>query len=178
MKAWAAILQRVGGSKLTLKHNNAGDLAAQTFFFKAFESLGIERDRILISPVMPEHRMHLDSYAELDIGLDPFPYNGTTTTMEALAMGVPVLTLEGHTHVSRVGVSLLSRVGLQDWVASSADDYVARAVSHAGDRVSLARLRPELRCRLTSCPLGQPVVFARQIEDAYRAMWRKWACGN
>lgn len=174
LKAWAAILQRVGGSKLMLKHNNAGDQAAQTFYFNAFESLGIERNRILISPVMREHRMHLDSYAELDIALDPFPYNGTTTTVEALAMGVPLLTLEGQTHVSRVGLSLLNRVGLQDWVASS-DDYVALAVRHAGDREGLARLRGEIRGRLQASPLGRPELFARRMEDAYRAMWRRWA---
>jgi predicted O-linked N-acetylglucosamine transferase (SPINDLY family) len=108
----------------------------------------------------------------VDIALDTFPYHGTTTTCEALWMGVPVVTLAGQTHASRVGVSLLSNLGHPEWIATSPEGYVKIAVELAGDLPRLAQLRSTLRGRMEASPLMDAPGFAREIEAAYREMWR------
>jgi len=123
-----------------------------------------------------DRREHMGSYALVDIALDTFPYNGTTTTCEALWMGVPVVTLVGRTHAGRVGASLLSRVGLDELVTSSPDDYVAAAAKLARDLPGLAHLRSGLRAQVARSPLLAREAFARDVEAAFRQMWRLW-CG-
>ena len=110
----------------------------------------------------------------MDIGLDPFPYPGGTTTVEALWMGVPVLTLSGERFLSRQGVGLLMNAGLPEWVASSPDDYVARAVSHAMNLERLAALRKGLRQQVLASPIFDAKRFAQHFENALRSMWREW----
>jgi predicted O-linked N-acetylglucosamine transferase (SPINDLY family) len=106
--------------------------------------------------------------------LDPFPFNGMTTTCDALWMGVPALTLPGEMPASRAGLSLLSTVGLREFVASSEEDYVRIAVELAGDLPRLAELRATLRARMQASPLMDAPRFARNVEAAYRSMWRAW----
>ena len=113
-------------------------------------------------------------FHQIDILLDTFPYNGYTTTLDSLWMGVPVLTLAGDTNVSRAGVSLLSNVGLPNWIATSADDYVERAIRFASDVPALSKLRSNLRQRMQTSPLMDAAGFIPKIESAYRNMWRKW----
>jgi predicted SAM-dependent methyltransferase len=110
----------------------------------------------------------------VDIALDTYPYNGTTTTCEALWMGVPVVTLAGPTHVTRVGASLLERVGLGELVATSPEEYVARASALARDSARLRALRKDLRARLQASPLMDRARFARAVEAAYRSAWGAW----
>jgi predicted O-linked N-acetylglucosamine transferase (SPINDLY family) len=110
----------------------------------------------------------------VDIALDTFPYHGTSTTCDALWMGVPVVTLAGQSHVSRVGLSLLSNIGLPELVATTVDEYVGVAVNLATDRDRLKRLRLTLRERMQNSPLMDSPTFARNLEAAYRQMWRKW----
>jgi protein O-GlcNAc transferase len=174
IKTWAEILHAVPGSKLMLKHRGASDIAAREAFPGFFEKHGIARERILITAQMPAHRLHLDSFREIDIALDPFPYNGTTTTCETLVMGVPVIALEGRSHVSRVSVSLLRQVGLSDWIACSPADYVRIATETAACPEKLARLRLELRSRMLASELGDPVRFTNHVESAYRRIWHDW----
>jgi predicted O-linked N-acetylglucosamine transferase (SPINDLY family) len=117
---------------------------------------------------------YLELYHRLDIALDPFPYNGHTTSLDALWMGVPVVSLAGATRVSRGGLSILHNAGLPELAAASADEYLRTATNLAGDWPRLAELRSSLRSRMESSVLMDAPKFARGIERAYRAMWRHW----
>ena len=113
-------------------------------------------------------------YRAADVGLDPFPYNGTTTTCEAMWMGVPVVTLAGRTHAGRVGASLLTAVGATDTITGDADAYVATAARLAGDLDGLAARRIDLRGRMAHSPLCDQAAFSRAVTAEFRAMWRRW----
>ncbi|MGD0465031.1 MAG: hypothetical protein ABSB74_21315, partial [Tepidisphaeraceae bacterium] len=117
---------------------------------------------------------HLELYHRVDLALDTYPYHGTTTTCEALWMGVPVVSLAGRTHASRVGVSLLSNVGLPEFIARTPQQYVQIATGLAGDLPRLAELRRTLRPRMQASPLMDAPRFARNVEAAYRRMWENW----
>ena len=106
--------------------------------------------------------------------MQPFPYNGATTTCEALWMGVPVISLRGNRHASRVGASILTRVGLTGLIADSVDGYVAAAVGLANSPDRLVQLRHELRDTMAASPLCAAAGFTRDVETAYREMWRRW----
>ena len=113
---------------------------------------------------------HLGLYGDIDIALDTFPYNGTTTTCEALWMGVPVVTLAGDRHAARVGASLLQQVGATEWIAANESDYVEIACDLAGDEVGLAEGRRHIRDRLCASALMDEVGFAREMEQAIYSM--------
>jgi predicted O-linked N-acetylglucosamine transferase (SPINDLY family) len=115
---------------------------------------------------------YLAHYGQIDIALDPFPYCGGTTTCDALYMGVPVITLAGKTAVGRGGVSILNQVGLQELIATSPEQYAQIAASLAGDTAKLAKLRRELRGRMTSSPLCDAAAFTRDFEAKLRWMWQ------
>jgi predicted O-linked N-acetylglucosamine transferase (SPINDLY family) len=117
---------------------------------------------------------HLAHYHRIDIAVDTFPYNGTTTTCDALWMGVPVVALAGNRHVARVGASLLHNVGLPELVASSIDDYVFIAAALAKDVERLRTTHQNLREQMRRSPLVDAKAFVRDLEDAYRQMWRAW----
>jgi predicted O-linked N-acetylglucosamine transferase (SPINDLY family) len=140
---------------------------------------GIAPDRIeflAYQPWNPQSRPsdYLRRYDQVDIALDPFPYNGMTTTGDALWMGVPVITLTGHNATGRASFSLLSNVGLADLAAATEDGYVQIAASLAQDRPRLAGLRATLRDRLKTSPLLDVPGFTRALEAVYRDMWRRW----
>jgi predicted O-linked N-acetylglucosamine transferase (SPINDLY family) len=114
------------------------------------------------------------TYNHVDIALDTFPYAGGTTTCDALWMGVPVVTLAGRTAIGRAGVSILSNAGLPELIAQSPEEYIRIATDLASDLPRLAALRSTLRQRLLTSPLMDAKGFARDIEAAYRSMWRTW----
>jgi predicted O-linked N-acetylglucosamine transferase (SPINDLY family) len=116
---------------------------------------------------------YLKAYQRVDIGLDPFPYTGGTTTCEALWMGVPVLTLAGESFLSRQGVGLLMNAGLPDWIASNTDDYLVRTGLHASNLQKLAQLRVNLRQQVLASPLFDSARFAMHFEAALRNMWQQ-----
>jgi predicted O-linked N-acetylglucosamine transferase (SPINDLY family) len=167
---WRELLQRVPKSKLVL-HARPGSHRERVGKF--FAESGIESDRIEFVGVtpMPEY---FERYHQIDIGLDPFPYGGGTTTCDALWMGVPVITLVGKTAVGRGGASILSNVGLPELVAQTADEYVRIAANLAGDLPRLAALRAGLRDRLLRSPLTNGPRFTHHVEAAFRAMWHRW----
>jgi protein O-GlcNAc transferase len=173
LKLWARVLHAVGRSRLMLltEEGSHREAALQTL-----EREGIDRERIIF--VRPRPRAeYLQLYHQIDIGLDTIPYNGHTTSLDALWMGVPVVTLVGQTVVGRAGLSQLTNVGLTELVAHSEDDFVRLAAGLAGDLPRLSQLRGELRGRMQKSPLMDAPRFARNVEAGYRAAWKRW-CGR
>ncbi len=171
---WSRVLQEVPASRLLLKAAGLDKPAGAQGLLDRFAAHGIAAHRLDLRGYAMMVADHLSSYDEVDIGLDPFPYAGTTTTAEAFWMGVPVLTLKGDRFISHVGESMLHSMGLADWIAENVDDYVAKAVRFSSDLDGLAALRQGLRQRLLASPLGDAPRFARNLETAFRGMWRIW----
>lgn len=172
---WCRILAGVPGARLLLKAYGLSAASARQEMLARFARHGIGPDRLILLPPVASSEAHLATYRQIDIALDPFPYNGTTTTLEALWMGVPVISLTGSTHVSRVGLSILSRAGLADLVAASAEEYLAKAVALAGDAARRQVLRAGLRAQLRASPLLDGKTFTREVESAYLDMWAAYA---
>ena len=178
VRVWSEILKRVPNSRLIVKSAQMGDEETRRRYLNTFVQFGIDAGRIELLARIDAADGHLRAYDRIDIGLDPFPYNGTTTTCEALWMGVPVVTVAGANHVARVGASLLTHCGLSELVAADEAGYVAIAVALAGDLERMGRLRRTMRDRLNAAPLTDYTGFARGVEAAYRAMWQDWVSRN
>jgi predicted O-linked N-acetylglucosamine transferase (SPINDLY family) len=174
LRLWSRILLAVPRSRLLLKNVAFREVATQSRIRALLESAGIAADRIELLGPTPDIAGHLATYGHVDIALDTFPYHGTTTTCEALWMGVPVITLAESAHASRVGVSRLTHAGLPEFIAADQDDYARIAVQLAADTNRLADLRSHLRSRMAASPLMDAPRFAQNVEAAYREMWRKW----
>jgi len=173
MVLWAQVLGAIPGSRLLVKSRAGDDPKVRQIVLDQFREVGVTSDRIRIEGQRPAIE-YLRLYHQVDIGLDTFPYNGTTTTCDALWMGVPVVSLVGEHHASRVGLSILSRVGLRFLAALSPQEYVARAAALARQPQTLERLRASLRSCMMASPLCNAKAFARCVETAYRKMWHRW----
>jgi protein O-GlcNAc transferase len=138
-----------------------------------FQDEGIAVDRLHFH-TRCDNRTYLALHNQVDFCLDPFPFTGATTTSHALWMGVPTLTLMGQTVAGRLGGALLHHVGLEDFVAHSADEFVEKGVYWAGNLESLAQLRAGMRERFLQSPIGQPAVVAQGLAESFRQMWRTW----
>jgi predicted O-linked N-acetylglucosamine transferase (SPINDLY family) len=172
IEAWSSILAAVPGSRLVLKAAALSDPATVALTRAAFERRGVEASRLEVLPWAGGIREHLEQYHGIDISLDTFPYNGTTTTCESLWMGVPVVTLAGASHAGRVGASLLGAAGMRDLIAGDAGEYERIAVSLASDHDRLTALRAGLRDKLRTSPLCDASAFARRFGAALRDLWR------
>ena len=172
IETWARILACVANSRLTLKYRSLNSESVQNVVCAAFAKHGVASNRLVLLGNDASQLDHLARYNNIDIALDPFPYNGTTTTCDALWMGVPVIALAGKTHVSRVGVSQLTNIGLPELTAEDADSYVDIAVALANDLPRLAQLRGGLRERMKASPLMDAPRFTRNLERAFQEMWR------
>lgn len=170
---WSQILRALPMARLCLKDGSFDDPGVREHFTSLFEEHGVTANRLTFLGWSP-YADYLTAYGDIDIGLDPFPFNGGTTTVEALWMGVPVITLAGDHFVSRMGVTHLSAVGLPQLIAESPESYVEKAVSLAGDPRGLAEMRAGLRDRMRRSPLCDAPRFTRGLEAAYRQMWQAW----
>ena len=171
IRLWARVLKAIPEARLVLKAPSFKDHMAIGAFRERFEREGIEGTRIdFRGPVGLTDMMA--EYADIDIALDPVPYNGGTTTLQALWMGVPVLAKAGAGFVSRMGASFMTSAGLGDWVASDDDHYVELAVRKARDRDALLALKRGLRERLKAAPAWDIDRYVRDLEAALREMWR------
>lgn len=168
---WARILREVAGSRLFLKSKWLADDAARSEVLARFAAHGIDAGRLLLEGASPRAQ-YFAAYQRVDIALDPFPFTGGTTSIEGLWMGVPVLTLHGDCMIAHQGEAILQNVGLADWIAADTDAYVQQAVARTTDLPALAQLRGELRKRLLTSPLCDGPGFARNLENAFREMWK------
>jgi predicted O-linked N-acetylglucosamine transferase (SPINDLY family) len=167
---WSRVLIAVPRSRLLLL---APPGEARRWAAERFRQRGIASDRLEFAPRRPFWQ-YLNEFNRIDLCLDTLPYNGHTTSLDALWMGVPVVTRVGSTVVGRAGLSQLSNLGLTELVAYSDDEFVQIAASLAGDLSRLAALRSTLRDRMSASPLMDAPRFARNMEAAYRQMWRTW----
>jgi predicted O-linked N-acetylglucosamine transferase (SPINDLY family) len=172
VETWAKVLAGMTGARLQLNYPSYFHASTREQTATRFARHGIAPERIDL--LHTSHEGNLASYNNVDISLDTFPFNGSTTSLESLWMGVPVVTLAGQTVVSRIGVAVLAPIGLSDLVARSTDEYVETAVALANDRQRLERLRGELRNRMVNSPLTDVGGFTAALEAAYRRMWRRW----
>jgi len=173
---WARLLGGLPRSKLLVKTHALKSDSRKQDIRAQFAAHGIAHERIILEGPAP-HRELLQRYGDVDIALDPFPYSGGLTTIEALWMGVPVVTLAGVTLASRLSLSFLNVAGLKELVAEDADAYLRIARDLARDLPRLASLRAGMRARLLASPLFQAERFTKNLESAYREMWRTW-CGD
>jgi protein O-GlcNAc transferase len=169
---WSRLLNAIPGSRLVLKGKALAEPPTADRFRARFAANQVPPERLDLLSHIDGTAHHLAAYSRIDIALDPFPYNGTTTTCEAILMGVPVVTLRGRTHASRVGASLLTTLGLPDLIADSEQAYLAAASDLAANPSRLAALRSSLRPTLLASPLCDGPAYTRQVESAFRAMWR------
>jgi len=169
---WTAVLAAVPGSKLFLRSMQFQDAEVAAALLNRFAAQGITADRLLLEGYSATRAAVFNAYNRVDIALDPFPYPGVTTSVEALWMGVPVLTMRGQSLLSRNGETIAQNAGLADWIASDATDYIGKARQFAGDLPGLASLRAGLRLQLLRSPLLDAARFARHFEQTMLELWR------
>ncbi len=172
--AWAKILHRVPGSSMILKSFDFAAKGAMERIREEFAKHGVGEGRLTFMSATKSLTDHLALYSRMDVALDAFPYNGTTTTCEALWMGVPVVALRGESHAGRVGVSLLTNAGVSELIAADEEQYVSLAAALAEDAPRLAAYRAELRSAIAGSAICDTQGFSRRFEGALRAMWKAW----
>jgi predicted O-linked N-acetylglucosamine transferase (SPINDLY family) len=175
---WRGVLDAAPGSRLAIKGKGLAEPRCRAAFERRLAQAGLPADRTRLLGYASTQAAHLAAYGEVDIALDTFPYAGTTTTCEALWMGVPVVTLAGRTHASRMGASLLTAAGRPGWVAATPPEYARLAARLAGDRHALAETRASLREQTARSPLCNASRFVRRFEEALRDAWRARALGH
>jgi predicted O-linked N-acetylglucosamine transferase (SPINDLY family) len=167
---WADVLRAVSGSRLVLR---APEGRTREQALAVLSEHGVSPERVTMVPWRLRGE-YLASYSTIDVGLDPFPYGGHTTSLDAFWMGVPVVTLVGRTLVSRAGLCMAMNLGMPELVAHSPDEFVRTAVDLCADLPRLARTRAGLRARMERSPLMDAPRFARNIEAAFRGAWQRW----
>ncbi|MCX5688407.1 MAG: glycosyltransferase [Planctomycetota bacterium] len=176
IELWTKLVKDVPGARLLLKAANLREPALRERIRAKFIAAGLAAEQIEVVGPIEGREDHLAFYQRIDVALDPFPYNGTTTTCDALLMGVPVVTLAGSVHASRVGASLLHAVGHGEWVASDPEQYLAIASGLAADRSLRATLRTALRDQVRGSVLCDEPAFGRRMSEVIRQVWRSHAC--
>lgn len=174
MELWTRILRGVPTARLILKGGGMSQEGIRKRTKDFFVRAGIDPERIEVLGRAPSVVSHLEVYNRVDISLDTYPYNGTTTTFESLWLGVPVVSLAGMSHVSRVGASILTTAGLSDLVAYSDEEYVEKAVRLARDTRRVEELRSTMRDKISSSPLMDSERFTRNLEKAFKNIWDRY----
>jgi protein O-GlcNAc transferase len=170
-KLWGDILTQVPDSRLLVA--GVVDEGARENLYRDLQDAGVDRARITMLPFMPIEDYYR-SFGRVDIALDTMPFSGGTTTCDALWMGTPVVTAPGERSWSRSAASILTTLGLQDWIADSQEDYVRRAVQFARNPSTIPGLRKSLRSRMLESPLMDAPRFTRDMEEVYRRIWQSW----
>ncbi|MBF0446560.1 MAG: glycosyltransferase, partial [Magnetococcales bacterium] len=171
VKIWAQILTAIPNAKLLIKNKSLSCPEVRQRYAALFANESVDTEQLIFLPTTKTIFNHLSTYNKVDISLDSFPYNGTTTTCESLWMGVPPVVLRGDNHGSRVGASILTQVGLDDLIAQNREDYIAKAISLAKEATKLEALRSTMRDRLQNSPLCDAKGFSEKLEKAFFKMW-------
>ncbi|WPC41072.1 hypothetical protein [Clostridium sp. JS66] len=174
IRIWCDILKKVDKSVLMLKNTAFLDDEIISYTKNRFLRYGVKEDQLNFIERDIKEKDHMNRYNDVDIALDTYPYNGTTTTCEAMYMGVPVITLAGKRHASRVGVSLLTNVGLSELIAYNEKEYIEKAVYLANDVENLKKIKLNLRNNMKESLLMQGDKFTRELEKMYRALWKNY----
>ncbi|MBF0098076.1 MAG: tetratricopeptide repeat protein [Magnetococcales bacterium] len=161
---WAGVLRAVPDARLLLKASSLGDAGTCALVWQRFAAEGIAVERILLRPASSAER-YLVEYGDMDIALDPIPFNGGTTSCDTLWMGVPLVTLAGRGFMGRMGCSVLHTLGMSQWIATTVEEYVQIAVRLAADRVALAGIRAGLRERMSDSLLCAPAQYTADLES-------------
>ena len=170
---WSRLLLLLPEAQLLLKYPMYANVDVRQRYQNLFSQNGIAPERILFAG-SSSHDQYLSAYQEVDIGLDPYPFNGCGTTLDALWMGVPIINLSGNRYSGHMGESILTNCGLNEYVADTEDDYIAKAIALATDLPRLTELRSRLRTQLLNSPICDGQSFTRHLEIAYRSMWQTW----
>lgn len=173
ISTWAKILHQTPNSKLLIKSKELSGIAEENLL-NIFEKNGIENDRIIRKSFVPSILEHLQLYNEIDIALDTFPYNGTTTTLEALWMGKPVITLTGNTHITRVGCSILQSLGLPELITYSPEEYIEKCTELAASPSTILDLTRKLRDQMIGSNLLNHARFTSELENVFEKMWETY----
>lgn len=171
IRLWARILTALPQARLLL--GNVMGASARGRLLKMFAGEGIDANRLILHPKMALSD-YLKLHHQIDLALDTFPYNGGTSSCHSLWMGVPVMTLAGHTTVSRVGVAVMAGAGLPEFVTSTEDEYVERTLEFARNLPRLNQVRQTARDRMNGRPGSDPEDFSRRLEHEYRSVWAQW----
>lgn len=177
IELWSELLKAFPAARLIIKNPSLTDPPTRERYQELFAARGQGSERVELLGHTATREEHLALYNRVDIALDTFPYNGTTTTCEALWMGVPVITLAGENHAGRVGASLLNAAGFAEWIAETPSEYIAIAAKLTADTGGLENIRAGLRSRLAGSLLCDGKSFATRMESAYRKMWKSWCQG-
>lgn len=173
LAVWAQVLNQIPTARLALKNTAFESKEVSARMRERLQGQGIDIARVdLIGK--STWREHMDAFGKIDIALDPFPNNGGVTTLETLWMGVPVVAMRGATAPSRVSASILAACNHNDWVGDTIEDYIRIAASRAADPQALQHTRNGLRNELATRPVGNPELYAREVESQYRRVWREW----
>jgi protein O-GlcNAc transferase len=174
LEVWARLLREMPAARLLLKSQGLGNPKTASRLRDQFIRAGVAAERVELLGAGLSKEQHMGLYHRVDLGLDPFPYNGTTTTCDALWMGVPVVTLAGRTHVARVGLSLVSHLGFPEWGVETPDAYVAKCRELTRDLPGLAGVRLRLREQMRQSPICDAPQFITQLETVFRGLWQRW----
>ena len=173
LELWAELLRSIPKARLLLYRNNLrGQRKEEILAF--FEGQGIAADRLELRNIVEGGGSHYHVYQDIDISLDVFPWSGHTTACESIWMGVPIVTIRGNRHAGRMTASVLTCLGLSDWIAETSQQYLDIAQQFAGDLDRLAELRRTMRARMNGSPMGDGRTWTKNLEDAYRTMWHRW----
>lgn len=178
LRCWRDVLGAVPGSRLQIKASALSDPGVMTHWRQTVAAAGLPADRVILLPPQRDFADHMKSYNDVDVVLDTFPYGCGNSALEALWMGVPVVSLVGQRFTGRQALSMLTAVGLQDFAVADLPAYVSRAATAAADPAALQGLRAGLRERMRRSPLFDHVGYCRSVEAALRGAWREWCRGQ
>ena len=171
---WSKILLSIKNSKLLLKSRELSDLKFYKEVIEKFKKLNIDENRLILKGMSKTRKETLEYYNQIDICLDPFPFQGNTTTCESVWMGVPVITLKGDRYLFHFGESINSNLNMTEWIAKNSDEYIFKAIKFSSNLNELSKIRSTLRARALRSPVFNEINFAKHFDKMLWGMWKNF----